>query len=172
MTRIVPETYRNQDWPRLIAQAINDIIARLTPTYGSMHMQGNTTATVIAASATPVKVAGTTTASAIDQRFDHSSNRLTYAGARTKVFRVGVVGVLQDGGNNDQYGVYVYKNGAVVPESEKFITADSGGRVASFSTQCLIELAAGDYVEVWLENLADTDDATISYLNVIVTPAT
>jgi hypothetical protein len=170
--RRIPETYDRLDWPRLVAQTVNDIIGILTPTYGKMYMQANATVTDIVTAATPVKIAGTTTAGDLNQRFTHSDNRLTYIGSRTKVFEVSVVGVLVNGGNNDQYGVYVYKNGSVVPESEKFITADSGGRVTSFSTQCLLELSTDDYVEIWLENLADTDDATVSYLSVIVTPAT
>lgn len=138
----------------------------------SMYMQGNTTPTVIAATNTPVKVAGTTTAGPYNQRFSHASNRITYDGARTRFFKIMAAGTLNNGGINDQYGLMFHKNGTAVAESKKVVTADAGGRVVSFAIHAVIELATTDYVEVWVDNATSTADVTISYLNVIAVPVT
>lgn len=140
-------------------------------TVGTMYMQANATATVIAAVSTPVKVAGTTTAGANNQRFSHSSNRLTYDGSRTRGFNVTVTGTLT-GGSNDQYGLYVAKNGVEIGESEQYVTANAAGRVESFALQTITQLVTNDYLEVFVENATDGDDVTVSYMNVIVTPVT
>jgi hypothetical protein len=137
-----------------------------------MYMQNNATATVITTASTPVKVEGATTAGASNQRFSHSNNRLTYDGARTRYFKVVAMGSMINAGNNDEYGLYIYKNGSAVVESEKYITANGAGRVESFAIQAVVELSTSDYVEIWIENVADVDDATISFLNVIINPIT
>lgn len=138
----------------------------------TMYMQNNATATVIAAVSTPVKIAGTTIAGANNQRFTHAANRLTYDGARTRDFKVSVTGTIANAGANDQYGIYLYKNGLEITESEQYVTANTAGRVESFGIQAIVQLATTDYVEIWLENATDADDATISFLNVIVFPVT
>lgn len=139
---------------------------------GTMYMQNNATVTVIPAVNTEVKVAGTTTAGANNQRFSHSANRLTYDGARVRDFKVSVTGTLGSGGSNDQYGLYIYKNGAAVVESEQYVTANTAGRVESFALQAIVQMSQNDYVEVWAENSIDADDVTVTFLNVIVSPVT
>jgi hypothetical protein len=138
----------------------------------TMYMQSNATATTIGATGTPVKVAGTTTAGANNQRFSHSSNRLTYDGARDRDFFVIGTGSLTNGTANNEYGLYIYKNGSAIVESEQYLTANASGRVENFTIQSIVPLSETDYIEVWIENITAANSATISFLNVIATPVT
>ena len=83
-----------------------------TAELGNLYMLNNATATTISASATPTKVLGTTIANAINQKFSHSNNRLTYTGGLLRDFQVSVTTSLTSG-NNNVIGVYVAKNGAI-----------------------------------------------------------
>jgi hypothetical protein len=170
MIRQVPETYNRQDWPRLLAQAVNSIINALQPAVGAYRMAGNATATDIVTVDEGVKVAGTTTANAFNERFTHSDNRLTYTNGRKRLFVLSAIGDEVNGGNNHQYAFSFYKNGAKVVPSEKIITADSGGRASVFVIRAIVELEDGDYVEVWVEDQTASTDVTISHLNVTATP--
>lgn len=138
----------------------------------TMYMQGNATATDIITVATPIKIAGTTIAGANNQRFDHATNKLTYTGARTRDFFVSVTATLTAGGSNDEYGFYIAKNGVEINESEQYVTANTAGRVESVALQAIIELSTTDYVEVFMENITDNSDGTISFMNAIITPVT
>lgn len=138
----------------------------------TMYMQGNATATTFAATSTPVKAAGTTTAGIANQRFSHASNKITYDGARIRDFKVTVTGTLASGGANNEYGFYIYKNGSAIVESEQYVTANTAGRVESFTLQTIARLEQTDYLEIWVENITTTASVTITFLNVIVTPVT
>lgn len=131
-----------------------------------MTMQGNATATVIAAPATPVKVAGTTTLGDLSQKFDHSNNRLTYTGAQARVLRVSVVAGLTSTAAN-RLGLMVAKNGAVVADSASYQTTDAAGLADSLYCQTVVELVAGDYLEVFASNSTAANNVTASSLSVI-----
>lgn len=132
------------------------------------YMQGNATATVIAATGTPVKVAGTTTETTISQRFTVSTtNRATYDGAITRDFKVTAVCSLTSG-NNNQVGVYVAKNGSVLNESETYVTTNAAGRLENGTVQVLTELQDTDYIEIWAENNTAVNNITVEDLNVII----
>jgi hypothetical protein len=132
------------------------------------YMINNATATVIASISVPVKVAGTTTALSISQRFTVSTtNRATYNGAIVRYFKVSVISSLTSG-NNNSLSIYVYKNGAQIPESKILVTANAGGRSENASTQCIISGNENDYIEVWVENNSATNNITAVDLNVII----
>lgn len=133
----------------------------------SYYMNGNTTATVVSSSGVAYKAAGTTTSSAITQKFTNTDNRATYIGALTGNFHVAAVLSL-NAGNNNQIGVYIAKNGTILPESEIYVTANSGGRAESAFVQVLLELAQNDYIEVFVENSTSATNITVSELNVTV----
>lgn len=132
------------------------------------YMQGNATATVIAATGTPVKVAGTTTETTISQRFTATTaNRATYDGAITRDFKITAVCSLASG-NNNQIGVYVAKNGSVLNESETYVTTNAAGRLENGTVQVLTELEDTDYIEIWVENNTAINNITVEDLNVII----
>jgi acyl-homoserine lactone acylase PvdQ len=132
-------------------------------------MQSNATATTIGAINTPVKAAGTTTASALNQSFTHSNNRLTYNGTINRVFKVDAT-VNLSSGNNNNIGVLVAKNGTVIDESRMNVTTSGSGAAQSIAVQCLASLTTNDYLELWVRNNTSTTAITVTDLNLMATP--
>lgn len=141
-------------------------------TYAAGHytMQGNATATTIAATGTPVKVAGTTTLDTLTQKFSHTDNRLTYTGSLERLMKVTATLSLSSGTNN-QIGIYIAKNGTEIDTSETYITANSSGRLENGTVQTISLCQATDYFEVWVENNTTITDITVEDLNVIISEA-
>jgi hypothetical protein len=141
-----------------------------TAVVGNMFMAANATATTIGGTGTPVKVAGTTTANAANQKFSHDGgaqpNRLTYTGALARELQVTAVASLTSG-NNNVIGLYVAKNGTVLGDSEMYTTTSGTGRSESITIQTIVEAAENDYFEIWVENDTAATDVTVEYLNVI-----
>lgn len=131
------------------------------------YMNGNTTATVITTQGVAVKAAGASTSSPVTSKFTNTDNRATYDGALTRFFRVSATVSVQSG-NNNQIGVYVAKNGAVIPESEVYGTASGTGRKENIVVQTLVELSDTDYIEIWVENDSGTANITVTDMNVII----
>lgn len=131
------------------------------------YRNGNVTATTITATNTEVKAAGTTTSNTITQKFTNTDNRTTYTGAITRDFKVTAV-FSAESGNNNQIGVYIAKNGTVVPDSEVYITTNAAGRAENGVCQTIVELVENDYIEVWVENATAITDITVTELNVVV----
>lgn len=136
-------------------------------TLGSMFMQGNVTATVISIISTPVKAAGTTVASSLNQRFTHTNNRLTYVGALTRQFRVQAT-VNLSAGNNNLVSLYIAKNGTILSDSESTLTAGLAGRLEGGLTQSLVELEPDDYIELYVENGSGISNITVEDYNLII----
>lgn len=138
----------------------------ITNTYAAAYlsMQGNVTATVIDVQGDPEKVAGATTPSTINQKFDHSDGRLTYTGSLTRAFKVDVNCSLSSG-NNDNIGLYISQNGTVIPETELYDTTDAGGALSNVSIQGIVLLETGDYIEPYVENDSSTVNITVSDLS-------
>lgn len=137
-----------------------------TAEIGNYFMTNNATTTTITAIDTPVKVLGTSTANAINQKFTHSNNRLTYVGSLIRDFQVTATLSLTSG-NNNVVGVYVAKNGNIITSSEMYSTTSSGGRAESITCQTILELNQNDYVEIFVENASAVSNITVEYLNVI-----
>ena len=131
------------------------------------YMHANATATVIAATNTPVKVLGATTSSAITQKFTNTDNRATYNGSLVRVFKVSASLSLQSG-NNQTIGCYISKNGVVSSDSEVYVNTDGVGKAESMHVQNLLELSENDYIEVWIENTTSITNITVTDLNLIV----
>lgn len=130
-------------------------------------MNGNVTPTVIAATNTPVKVAGTTLNSSISQRFTHTNNRATYIGSTTRVFDIRVALTLTSG-NNNQVGCYVAKNGVEINDSEMYVTTNGSGKAENVVVQTLVSLNTNDFIELYTENNTSVTNIVVSDLNVIV----
>ena len=137
-----------------------------TAEIGNYFMTNNATVTTITTVDTAVKVLGATTANAINQKFTHTDNRLTYVGALIRDFQVTAT-ISLTSGNNKVIGVYVAKNGVIITSSEMYSTTSGSGRAESVTCQTILELAENDYVEIWVENSSNSDDITVEYLNVI-----
>jgi len=133
------------------------------------YMSNNATATTIAATGTFYKVAGTTTGSSANQKFNTAtSNRATYTGAFSATFRV-VVTAAVTSGNNQTLRCRIGKNGTTIPDSETEFKTSSAGESSNFTVQTLAELATNDYLEVFVANDTSATNATFKHLNVIIT---
>lgn len=131
-------------------------------------MNGNATATVVSTIGTAVKAAGTTTSASITQKFNNvTTNRSVYTGAIQRDFKVTVV-LSAVSGNNNEVGIYIAKNGSIIPESEVYITTNAAGRAENGVAQTIIPLVADDFIEVFVENSTSVTNITVSELSVIV----
>jgi hypothetical protein len=131
------------------------------------YMNGNATSTTVLAIGTAYKIAGTTTSSAITSKFTNTNNRSTYTGSISRIFKV--IAVLSvESGNNNVIGIYIAKNGVVLPDSEIYITTNAGGRAEGATVQALTVLEENDYIEIFVENDTSITDITVTDLNVII----
>jgi hypothetical protein len=131
------------------------------------YVRDNLVATDITNSGVAVKAAGTTSAGSI-VKFTHTNNRATYVGALTQTFVISAT-LTCTSGNNNQIGIYIAKNGSLIPESEVYSTTSGAGRAENITVQALVQMSTNDFVEIWVENSSATTDIVVSYLNVIVT---
>ena len=132
------------------------------------YMNGNGVVTDIINTGVAVKVAGTTTSNPITQKFTNTNNRATYTGGLTRIFNVTAILSVTSLSANDQVGVYISKNGALINSSEAYLTTNNSNRAENLMIQTIVELSTNDYIEVWIENATDTSDVTVTDLNVIV----
>lgn len=134
------------------------------------YMSDNATVTNVITVSTPLKIAGTTTANSINQKFTHTNNRATYTGAINRNFKVTATVSVTSASANDQIGFYIAKNGTVITESEMYVTTNASARAESVTIQTITSLITNDYVETWVENDTDASDVTVTFLNVIIEP--
>ena len=132
-----------------------------------LYMNGNATATVINTSGVAVKIAGTTSSSPITSKFVNTDNRATYVGGIAKSFKV-VCTLSVESGNNNQIGIYIAKNGVLIPESEVYGTTSGAGRAENIVVQAFVSLQLNDYIELWIENDTGTQNIVVTDLNLVV----
>jgi len=125
--------------------------------------------TVITTKEVPVKALGTTTLlSAVD--FDMpANNRLRYLGTVPRMFFVTAAITAIAAANNKLLGFHVAKNGTVLDEAHLDRFVATGADQGAITTQVLVNLSYGDYVETWVENETDTTDLTIEHCIMICT---
>lgn len=138
----------------------------------SYSMLNNAVATDIVTQGVPVKIAGTTTANENNQKFSHTNNRATYTGAITRLFECTAVVTLLAAGPAKTIGLYLAKDGVIIPDSEMYATTNSSNRAESIAIQTIVSLNTNNYIELWIENETDNTDVTVTYLNLIINALT
>jgi len=137
-----------------------------TSTRGFLHMLDNTTATAITGTASYFKAAGTTTASSANSKFTSpSSNRLTYTGAFTQSFFVTLNCNVRTSVSTQTINIVIAKNGTNISESEMTILCAAGSTPSFGGTQCVVELTANDYIELFVRNTSSVNNVIVSDLN-------
>lgn len=131
------------------------------------YMVTNLTTTPVALQGTAYKIEGVTTSASVTSKFTNTDNRATYIGSLDKFFKVTAT-LSCNSGTNNEIGIYVAKNGVILPESEVYITANSGGRAEAGTVQALVRLTQNDYIEIFVENETTAQDITVTDLNVII----
>lgn len=132
------------------------------------YMTANASATTISATGTFVKVAGTTTAGTLNQKFTTATtNRATYSGALTENFRV-VAFATMTSGNNQTLRMRIAKNGVTLPDSTSRFQTTGSGDASSIGTQTFLTMVPTDYIEVFVTNDTATNSITVTDLSVTV----
>ena len=151
--------YASGDWRLMHYQrADGEPLARA---YGALYFSSSATTTL--AAATPTKAAGTTAAQNGSVNFTiATTNRLTYTGADSDVFRVScTVGITKSAGGSTIGSHFLYKNGSPVTGASINRTYANATDEGSVGLVAHITLTPNDYVELWLET--DTgDDLTVN----------
>ena len=128
--------------------------------YANVHMHGNSTETVIAATATPVKVAGTFIVGDEAGYTGDTTGRITHDGNTARHIINAIISMTVASGTNHKVSMYIALNGTVIPSS-KTTTTTSSGLYRSLATFANIELDDGDYVEVFVRNESTTDNLIV-----------
>lgn len=128
--------------------------------YASVTMQGNATATVIAATATPVKAAGTFVVGDVLDFTADATGKITHTGVAGRHVINATVTVDVVSGTNHKISLYIAKNGTVIANSKMSDTVSSG-LVRSLATFLNLEMQPSDYFEIFVRNESTTDDITV-----------
>jgi len=130
-----------------------------TLSYAAVSMTGNSTATTIASTATPVKAAGTFVLGDVSAEFTASTNgRITHTGPLRRYIINALATLDVASGSNRQISLFIAKNGTVV--STKMTDTISAGAPRSLATYIGTELATNDYIEIFVRNESTTDSVT------------
>lgn len=151
------------------AAFFNNVGITNTTSVAQYYMTSNATATVISATGTFVKIAGTTTAGSIAQKFDLStSNRAVYTGASSSNFRI-VAFASMTSGNNQTIRMRVAVNGITLVDSTARFQTTGSGEASSIGVQTLATLNPSDYIELFITNDTAVNNITVTELNLTVT---
>ena len=144
-------------------------MANLQLQYGCFYVS-TPAETSISGATTPTKAAGTTTEIA-SNGFSHTSNRLTYSGTATLKFYVqGNVSATKAAGTSADIRYAIAKNGTIVTGlSVSRNTSSTAEGAMAFGG--IVTMATDDYVEIWVENLTNSDNLTIQEGSLTVTVA-
>ena len=129
---------------------------------GQVYMQGNTTATVIASTATPVLVAGTWTVDLSTNATCTTAGRITYTGTTTQILTINAALSLDPAsGSNQNLQVYLYKNGAAIAGSRIESKVNHGEHLA-VPLVYQVSMATNDFIEIYVQNSTATNNITVS----------
>jgi hypothetical protein len=136
---------------------------------GQMYYTNNTTQNTIATTNVFEKIVGTTTAGSINQKFSHTSNRLTYTGGLARSFKVtAFLSAQATVTNATTILVRIAKNGVTIAESEAQATTSSTLRNESLPSQAIIEMTTNDFVEMYIANATNANNLLVTELNVVI----
>lgn len=128
--------------------------------YANVTMQGNSTETVIAATATPVKVAGTFVVGDESGYTGDTTGRVTHTGNTARHIINAIISMTVASGTNHTVSMYIALNGTFIP-STKTTTTTSSNFYRSLATFANLELDDGDYVEIFVRNESTTDNLIV-----------
>lgn len=124
--------------------------------YASVSMAGNATATTIASTATPVKVAGTFTLGDISSGWTGTTDgKLTHTGQTGRHIINAIATLDASSGSNHKISLFIAKNGTVV--STKMTDTISSGAPRAIATFVSLVLNQNDYIELYVRNESTTD---------------
>jgi len=112
----------------------------------------------------------TTTAVNAFRASSPQDNRLTYNGRRTRTFQINaVLSVRGNSGVGDFYAFFIKKNGTTtLVETNTIMRVNNTSDISSNGISGTVELAPGDYIEIWGQRLvgSGTTSITVFSLNI------
>jgi hypothetical protein len=139
---------------------------------GQMYFTNNATQNPIATTNVFEKILGTTTASPVNEKFSHTSNRLTYTGAITREFVVTASCSANSVTTNTvTILIRIAKNGVTIAESESQAATSNTNRNENFYSQAILSLAQNDFVELFIANATNANALLATELNVLIRSA-
>lgn len=147
-----------------------------TMVMGEASINNNATATVITTGATWTLFDETTTLDTGSDMDSPQAGRLRYTGTETLMVHMGCTISVKGAGANDVFSAVLVKNAAVNGSKEystgtiltrgQIVTKlGAAGDITSTAIHTIVELATNDYIELFIQNQTDTDDLTITDLN-------
>lgn len=141
-----------------------------TAANGQLYMQGNVTATTISVQNDWYKIAGTTTASTDNSKFDHSNNRLTCKAIISRKYYIQCTLSFTAGNNNVcEFGFYDSQLNDIRTPSKTKATANASGRAENVNFSCVLNMDENDYLEIWCRNTSSATNITVDQLNFVIT---
>lgn len=130
--------------------------------YAIVYMQGNSTATVISSTATPVKAAGTFTVGDVSPGFTaNTTGRITDVETQTHRHIINAIVTIDvASGSNHLISMYIAVNGSVIAETKMSDTISSG-QPRSIATFLNAEISNNDYIEIFVRNESTTDNIIV-----------
>jgi len=152
---------------------INNVGIDNTSNVGHYYMQNNATTTATTTQNLWVKAAGTTVVGIGNSpKWTHTTNRLTYAGTIATEFIVTVVGSLQNTVNHT-ITVGISENGATpAVETQISVRLSTVNTPFPFASQDIVQVASGDFFEIWLRNETGAIATILQDVNVIIQKVT
>jgi len=136
---------------------------------GQYYYTNNATQNPITTQNVFEKILGTTTAAAINQKFTHTNNRLTYTGGINRSFRVTAFASINSVVTNSiTIKTRIAKNNTTLAESESQATTSASARNETFASQTIVELTTNDFIEVFVANETNANNVLCTELNVII----
>jgi hypothetical protein len=138
---------------------------------GQYYMKNNNVQTSFASTDTYVKIAGvTTTAGATNSKFIHSDNRLTCdAGVEREYLTQVSATIISSTDTICSLGIFDSSNGNDILEASTQEFECVNGVPITVHITDVHKHNLGEYVEIHISNLQDTNPITVSSLNVLVT---
>ena len=141
-----------------------------TTVNGQIYMQDNITPTVLALADTFYKISGTTTASADNQKYTATDNRLTCNATISRKYLIQCNLSFQSGNNKIcQFGFYDSKLGAIRQPSKTKSTSNGSGRAENVSFNCVVNHESPNFLEIHCLGVGHSDNITVTDMNFVVT---
>ena len=127
---------------------------------GYLHMQGNSTNSVISSVGVAVLVAGSWTVGEASQATATTAGRMTYSGAKDADMGINATLTMEPASGGSQLlSFYIAINGSTVAGSKRSATLSAAGSVSGVWDY---NFTAGDYVEIFVANDSATNDILVS----------
>lgn len=131
---------------------------------GQIGFTDNAIGTVTSSTTIPIKIVGTSAAGILSD-FVASNGRLTLTAPTARV--IATISASVSDGNNHHISLYVAKNGSAIVASKGTHTVSSALHQAHLSSQALVDLVAGDYLEGFVINESAASTVTVTQFSLI-----